>query len=111
MRTLSLEEAAHVFKTSDLGAFFGSVDWQYSDPVPSYFLPKNSGAKVGLARVVSNILLDRGPVVLWITDTGIWSSTEHIDLFIRYRLSHGETRTVKQAPVHFFESKDDRDHS
>jgi hypothetical protein len=47
MRTLSRDEAARVFKTSDIGAFFGSVDWQYPDPVPSYFLPKNLASDVG----------------------------------------------------------------
>jgi hypothetical protein len=29
-----------------------------------------------------------------------------MDLFVGYRLSHGETRTVRDAPVHYFESQD-----
>ncbi len=32
-----------------------------------------------------------------------------MELFIRYRLSYGEGRTVAEAPVHIFESTDDKD--
>ena len=109
MQILSLDEAKDVLKTPDLASFFGGVDWQYPDPVPSYFLRGDSGGKVGLARVLANTFLDQGPSLLWITASGIWPSSEHMDLFIRYRLSFGETRTLAEAPLHVFESKDDRD--
>src|ERR1700683_2113071 len=109
MQILSLERAAGFFDTPNLASFFETVNWTYPDPVPSYFLPKDAGAKVGLARVIANTFLDRGPALLWITETGIWGSLEHMDLFARYRLSYGERRTIVEAPVHFFESIDDRD--
>ena len=106
MQILSLEEATNLLKTPDLTSFFEGVDWQYPDPVPAYFLPKDSGPKVGLARIIANIFLECGPALLWITDTGIYSSAEHMDLFVRYRLSYGETRNVVDAPVHIFEAED-----
>lgn len=109
MRILSLNEAAEILRISDMGKFFGEVDWRYPDPVPSHFLAADSGAKVGLARVLANLFLDRGKAILWITETGIWPSAEHMDVFARYRLSYGETRTVTAAPVHFFESSEDLD--
>jgi hypothetical protein len=109
MKTLSLEEASAVLETPDVGSFVRGVDWQYPDPVPSYILPKDSGAKVGLARVIANTFLDRGAALLWITETGVWPSAEHMDLFTRYRLSYGETRPVREAPVHVFESPHDRE--
>jgi hypothetical protein len=109
MQVLSREEAAEVLRTPDIESFVGGVDWQYPDPVPSYFLLEDSGAKVGLARVIANTFLDRGPAVLWFTEFGIWSGAEHVDLFTRYRLSFGETRTLAAAPAHIFEPKGDRD--
>jgi len=59
MRILSLVEAAKELGTPDLGTFVGGGDWSYPDPVPSYFIPEDSGAKVGLARVIANVFLDR----------------------------------------------------
>jgi hypothetical protein len=109
MRILSLEAAADLLGASDMGSFVSEVDWQYPNPVPSYFLPDDSGAKVGLARVIANTFLDRGVAILWLTEFGIWSSAEHVDLFTRYRLSYGETRTISEAPIHVFESTEDRD--
>ena len=109
MRILSIEEAAKFLGVTDIGSFLVGTDWHYPDPVPSYFLPKESSPKVGLARLIANTFLNRGPALLWITEYGIWGSLEHIDLFVRYRLSYGEKRTISEAPVHVFESEDDRD--
>jgi hypothetical protein len=55
--------------------------------------------------MLANTFQSRGPALLWITATGIWSSSEQI-LFTGYRSSHGETRTVSDAPVHVFEATD-----
>jgi len=109
MRILSIEEAADVLKTSHPKSFFEDMEWRYPDPVPSYFIPKDSGPKVGLARIIANTYLDRGPALLWITETGIYSSAEHMDLFVRYRRSYGESRSIADAPIHIFESDEDRD--
>jgi hypothetical protein len=107
MRILTVDDAAKFLGVQNLASFFENIGWQYPEPVPSYFLPKDSGAKVGLARIVANTFLDRGPTVLWINESGIWPSAEHTDLFSRYRLSHGEERTLASAPVHIFESRED----
>lgn len=106
LRFLTMAEAAALCGVSDLSSFFSDVEWQYPDPLPSYFVPKDSGAKVGLARILANSFLDRGPVLLWITGIGIWQSAEHMDLCTRYRLSYGESRPVIKAPVHLFSESD-----
>ena len=99
-----------MFETPDVLSFFSGGDWQYPDPVPSYFIPKDSSAKVGLARVLANLFLDEtGGAILWINETGIWQSAEHMDLLFRYRLSWGEGRTVAKAPIHVFETRSDLD--
>jgi hypothetical protein len=109
MRILTEIEAANALGAPNIGRFFGGVDWQYPDPVPSYFLPKDSGAKVAIARTIANTFLEAGTAIFWITEAGIWPSSEHIDLFTRYRLSYGETRSLSEAPVHIFESMKDKD--
>jgi len=109
LRILTPDDAAKVLDVPHIGSFFGGVNWQYPDPMPCYFLPKDSGAKVALARIIANTFLDQGPSVLWINEWGIWPGAEHMHLFTRYRLSFGEERTLPEAPVHIFESIGDRD--
>jgi hypothetical protein len=107
MRTFSVEEAKDFCEGMDPPIFFRSVDWQYPDPVPSYFLPKDSGAKIALSRTIASTFLEQGPSLLWITDTKTWPSSSHIDLFNGYRRSHGEMRTIEEAPLHSFETNGD----
>lgn len=109
MRILTLADTAKVLGTQDIDSFFGGVNWQYPDPMPSYFLPKDSGAKVGISRIIANTFLDAGPTVLWITEWGIWPSAEHMDLFTRYRLSFGEGGVLSESPVHIFYPSEDKD--
>jgi len=109
MKTLTPNDAARLFGTPDVPSFFGGICWQYPDPVPSYFLPEDSGAKVAIARTIATTFLDVGPTVLWINETGIWPSAEHMDLFSRYRLSYGERRVLSDAPIYIFESIADKD--
>lgn len=108
MRILSLEEVPLQLETSDISSFFGGVDWQYPDPMPCYFLPKDSGPQVWLAGLIGDTFLNRGPAMLWITETGIWPSSERMDLFDRYRSSYGEKRSARDAPIHIFELEEDR---
>ncbi len=109
MRILTPNDAAKVLDVPDIGAFFGGVNWRYPDPVPAYFLQEDSGVKVGLARIIANTFLETGPAILWIDEFGIWGSAEHMDLFYGYRLSHGEKRPLSEAPVHIFDSVEDKD--
>jgi hypothetical protein len=106
MRILSEDEAANLLGVSDLTAFIEEVDWKYPDPVPIYRLPKDAGKKVGVARIIANCLLDHESFLLWVTTTAIWPSSEHCDLFNRYRMSFGEHRSLHEAPVHLLESED-----
>lgn len=108
MRILSLEEAGRTLRIADLRAFIEGVNWGGPASPPAYFLQSDSGSKVGLSRVLANTFLDRGPALLWVTEYGIWPGAEHMDLFDRYRLSYGERRTVGEAPVHVFNSREDR---
>lgn len=106
MQILSEIEAASQLGIPDLESFFRKVAWQYPDVIPSYRLPKDAGKKVALARVIGNLFLDHSSFFLWVTGTGIWLSSEHVDLFDRYRLSFGEHRKVQDAPVHLLEECD-----
>jgi hypothetical protein len=42
------------------------------------------------------------PTLLWITEWGIWPSSENLHLYYRLRESYGDTRLLHDAPGHFF---------
>ena len=106
MRVLTQHEAASAFGAPDIARFFGEVDWQYPEPVPSYFVPGYSDRKVILARSIANALLDRGSAILWLTEFGFWGDYEQPDVLLRYRSSFGETRGILEAPIHVFDPTD-----
>jgi hypothetical protein len=71
--------------------------------------PKDSGEKTALARLLIAIFasLPGSQIVLYVSEWGIWPSSENMELFDSYRLAKGETRKLEEAPVHSFESADD----
>lgn len=109
MKIFSPQEAAAEFGFPDIVSFTEAFLWRSSELNQSLYLPADSGAKVGLARIVSSAFLERGPALIWVTEYGIWSSSEHMELFDRYRASYGETRTIREAPIHVFESDEELD--
>jgi hypothetical protein len=44
----------------------------------------------------------RRPALLWITEWGIWPSSENWHLYYKLRQSHGDQRLLHEAPGHLF---------
>ena len=105
MRILSCAQAANELGRRSLDEFY-VLPWQYEDPVPSLWIPKDSGAKVALSRCLMSLFLKRGGALVWITETGVWPSSEHEDLFLGYRRSLQEHRPIHEAPVHIVAAHD-----
>ena len=42
------------------------------------------------------------PTLLWITEWGIWASSENWHLYYKLRLSYGDQRLLHEAPGHLF---------
>jgi len=55
-----------------------------------------------LTHWISSNLTHRQGVLLWITEWGIWPSSENWHLFYRLRQSYGEHRLLHEAPGHLF---------
>jgi hypothetical protein len=55
-----------------------------------------------MARWIADSLTYRMPVLLWITEWGIWGSDENWHLYYRLRTSYGDNRLLHEAPGHFF---------
>jgi len=56
-----------------------------------------------LARHIVSWLGASGPRLLWVTEAGIWPSSENRHLYYQLRRSYHEYRPLLEAPGHYFE--------
>jgi hypothetical protein len=55
-----------------------------------------------LAHWIATSLTFREPTLLWITEWGIWPSSENWHLYYRVRQSYSDHRLLHEAPGHLF---------
>jgi hypothetical protein len=55
-----------------------------------------------LSLWISTSLTYRQPALLWITEWGIWPSSENWHLYYKLRQSYGDHRLLHEAPGHLF---------
>lgn len=55
-----------------------------------------------LSHWIATELAFRMPILLWVTEWGIWPSSENWHLYYRIRQSHGDHRLLHEAPGHLF---------
>jgi hypothetical protein len=54
------------------------------------------------ARWIAESLTFKQPALLWITEWGIWSSSENWHLYSKLREAYGDTRLLEESPGHYF---------
>jgi hypothetical protein len=57
---------------------------------------------VAFCRQLEQALQPREACLLWVTDWGVWGSSENLHLYYRLRQSYGELRLLDEAPAHLF---------
>lgn len=72
----------------------------------SWHIPGDAGRKMALAKLLRSYLNWDAGVLLWVTDWGIWPSSENWLIFERLRAGSGETRSLLEAPAHLFSAQD-----
>jgi len=55
-----------------------------------------------MAYWIASQLTHRLPVLLWMTEWGIWGSSENWHMYYRLRQSYGDYRLIYEAPGHLF---------
>ena len=55
-----------------------------------------------IAHWIATQLTNRQPALLWITEWGIWPSSENWQMYYRMRHSYGDCRLLNEAPGHLF---------
>lgn len=72
----------------------------------TYLIPSDTGKKTALARALSALVGSSRGGLLWITEWGVFPSSENMALFLGFRRSLGEERSVYAAPGHLFVEAD-----
>jgi hypothetical protein len=68
-------------------------------------IPPDSGIKNFIAKQISNLLKDE-KIFLYITEHGIWSSAENMELFNGYRKYLGIEQNIYKRPAHVFDENE-----
>jgi hypothetical protein len=55
-----------------------------------------------LARWIASSLTHRMPALLWITERGLWPSSENWHLYYKLRQTYSDPRLLQEAPGHLF---------
>ncbi len=65
-----------------------------------FLFPKEPYRMYPFARLISHSISWKEPVLLWITEWGIW--TENWHLYYKLRQSYGDRQLLHECPGHFF---------
>jgi hypothetical protein len=68
----------------------------------AYPLPREPYRVFYLAHAVATSITYRQPVLLWITASGLWPSSENWHLYYKLRESYGDRLLLDEAPGHLF---------
>ncbi len=67
-----------------------------------FLLPQTPGQVAWLCRFISTCLAPRDNCLLWVTEWGVWPSSENWHLYYRLRQSYSDQRLLHEAPGHLF---------
>jgi hypothetical protein len=55
-----------------------------------------------IARAIAHTIVYRQPTLLWVTEWGIWPSSENWQLYYKLRQTYGDCQLLQDAPGHLF---------
>jgi hypothetical protein len=64
--------------------------------------PQEPHRVFAIAYWIAQSLTYRMPTLLWLTESGIWPSSENWHLYYRLRQSYNDQRLLQEAPGHLF---------
>jgi hypothetical protein len=74
-----------------------------------FLLPQTPGQVAWLCRFISSCLDPRESCLLWVSEWGVWPSSENWHLYYRVRQSYADQRLLHEAPGHLFLDYEDAD--
>jgi hypothetical protein len=77
-------------------------DQDKSLPAERFEYPKEAYRFFPIACAIAHSITYRQPTLLWVTEWGIWPSSENWQLYYKLRQTHGDFQLLPDAPGHLF---------
>lgn len=97
MKLMTTEEGEHWLHSIGIETYRAGRLY-FATPTTTYLLPKDSGAKTALARLLTNEVFAEKPVVLILEEIGVWTSSENEFLFTKYREAVSSNQNISHQP-------------
>lgn len=108
MKGFSIVEADRLFPAEGVDAWIERLRRVLPLYGNAFSVEERVGRQTALAQFLGSRLFRRETECLvYITEFGIFPSSQHLDLFDTYRLGVGETRSLEDAPLQVFSTKED----
>lgn len=77
-------------------------DQDKSLPTERFEYPSEAYRFFPIASAIARSTTYRQPALLWVTEWGIWSSSENWQLYYKLRQTYGDFQLLHEAPGHLF---------
>jgi hypothetical protein len=104
MTIQSIEEVKFSGGSQSIGEWLEGIQSRLQQYGNGFAIPKDSGEKTALARCLVSLFskLADSEVGIYVTEWGVWPSSENHEIFDAYRLAKGAVRPLEDAPIHIF---------
>jgi hypothetical protein len=110
MQFLTKDQCA-AWVTKERFRFAAAPSWRDLEKVgfhaTRFATPADAGARIALARILWSSVSDQSERLLWMTEWGVWPSSEHMPLYASLRQVFGDKRRLIDAPGHLFQLGED----
>ena len=108
MKGLSIIEADGLFPAEGVDVWIERLRRILPRYGNAFSVQRPVGRTTALAQFLgSRLFSNEAGCLVYITETGIFPSSEHFDLFDTYRMGAGEKRSLEAAPIQRFSSEED----
>jgi hypothetical protein len=77
-------------------------DKNKSLPAERFEYPNEAYRFFPIASAIAHSIVYRQPTLLWVTEWGIWPSSENWQLYYKLRQTYGDFQLLQDAPGHLF---------
>lgn len=104
MRTLKTSEATEWAKSRKIGLDEHGKPGSTESGLQKrrFETPRYASKHVSFCRFMENSLRPWSCCLFWVTEWGVWESSENWHLYYRLRQSYGDHRLIEEAPAHLF---------
>lgn len=75
----------------------------------NFTIPSDAGQRIALVASQFEHFRDETEILIWVTEWGVWPSSERLHIFDRFRISYGEKRLLIEIPAQVISKNEHED--